>query len=132
MALTDEQKFKVRLYTGWSERFHQFDSALEHAIAAVENHPAAETGVIALIAECERIDTAITAAEGRLKATTVGSIELNGAEIEQLRDRGRQFVARIATILGIDVRNDVFSGQLPSSRASVHGMSGGGNWQVQG
>jgi hypothetical protein len=41
-------------------------------------------------------------------------------------------VGRIASILGVDVRNDVFSGALPSSRATVDGMVGGGNWQMQG
>lgn len=132
MALTDDQKFKVRLYLGWSERFHQFDSELEQAMSALETHPSAETGVIGLIADCERIDAAITAAEGRLKAMVVGSIELNGGEINQLRDRGRQFVGRMASILGVTVRNDVFSGNLPSATATRFGMVGGGNRQMQG
>jgi hypothetical protein len=132
MALSDDDKFRVRLYLGWSERFHQFDSALEHALNALADSSPAETKIVALLAECERIDTAITAAEGRLKATTVGSIDLNGAEINQLRDRGRQFVGRIATILGVDVRNDVYSGSLPDTRATVNGMVNGGNEQMQG
>jgi hypothetical protein len=132
MALTEEQKFKLRLYLGWSERFHQHDSALEQAFSALESRPSAENGTIALLAECERIDSAITAAEGRLKATTVGSIELNTMEINQLRDRGRQFVGRIASILGVEVRNDVFSGALPTARASAFGMVYGGNRQMHG
>src|SRR5690348_14992915 len=117
---------------GWSERFHQFDSALESAILAVEMHAAAEAGVIQLLGECARIDAAITAAEGRLKASSVGTIDLNGAEINQLRDRGRQFVGRLASILGVEVRNDVFGPGAPSSRATAYGPYGGGNSQIQG
>ena len=32
MALTDTQRQKVRMYLGWSERFHQYDSRLEQAM----------------------------------------------------------------------------------------------------
>jgi hypothetical protein len=132
MALTEDQKFHIRLYMGWSERFHQFDSGLEQALSALETRPSAETGVVALIAECVRVDTALVAAEKRLKASEMGPITLNGGEINQLRDRGREFVGRIASILGVEVRNDVFSGGLPSARASADGMVGGGNRQMQG
>lgn len=132
MALTDDQQFQIRLYMGWSERFHQFDSELEMAIAALDTKPSATTGVLALITECQRIDTALVAAEKRLKASEMGPITLNGAEINQLRDRGRQFVGRIASILGVEVRNDVFAGILPSDRATRSGMSGGGNRQMHG
>src|SRR5688572_19681854 len=104
MALTEDQKFKIRLYLGWSERFHQHDSALEQALSALVTHPSAEAGVIALIAECERIDTALVSAEKRTQAAQAGPITLNSMEIHQLRDRGRQFVGRIASILGVEVR----------------------------
>lgn len=132
MALTEDQKFKIRLYLGWSERFHQHDSALEQAMSALETRPPAEAGVVSLLAECERIDADITAAEKRLKASSVGPATLNGQEINQLRDRGRQFVGRIASILGVEVRNDVFSGALPTTRATAGGMVGGGNRQMHG
>lgn len=132
MALTEDQKFQVRLYMGWSERFHQHDSALEQAMSALETRASAQAGVITMLAECVRIDAAVTAAESRIKAMSVGPIELNNGEINQLRDRGRQYVCRIASILGVEVRNDVFSGGLPSDRASAFGMVGGGNRQMQG
>lgn len=132
MALTEDQKFQIRLYMGWSERFHQEDSALEQAMSALETRTSAQAGVVALLGQCVRIDDSITAAEKRLKATEMGPITLNGGEIGQLRDRGREFVGRIASILGVEVRNDVFSGNLPSGRASALGMVGGGNRQMQG
>jgi hypothetical protein len=132
MALTEDQKFQLRLYLGWSERFHQFDSGLEQAMSALETRASAEAGVISMLVECVRIDTALIAAEKRLKASEMGPITLNGGEIEQLRDRGRQFVGRIASILGVEVRNDVFSGGPPSARATADGMAGGGNRQMHG
>lgn len=133
MALTEDQKFQIRLYLGWSERFHQFDSGLEQAMAALETRPSAEAGVIVILGELARIDTAIVNAEARLKALKVGSIELTGGgEIGMLRDRGRQNVGRLSTVLGVEVRNDVFSGALPNQRASADGMVGGGNRQMMG
>lgn len=132
MALTEDQKFQIRLYLGWSERFHQHDSGLEQAMSALTTRPSAEAGVISLLGECVRIDTALVAAEKRIQAAQAGPITLNSMEITQLRDRGRQFVGRIASILGVEVRNDVFSSGLPSARASADGMVGGGNRQMHG
>lgn len=133
MALTEAQKVDLRMYLGWSDRFHQFDSELEHAIAAMESRPATEAKVLELVAECERVDALIQGAESRLKASVVGPITLNSAEIEQLRQRGRTAVGRISTILGVDVREDVFGPNLPRARATRFGMiGGGGNRQMHG
>jgi hypothetical protein len=132
MALTSAQKFSIRKYLGWSQRFFQTDSALEMALSAIDNDVDASADVLANVVECVRLDTAIVAAERRLKAASVGPIDLNASEIEQLRDRGRQMVGRIASVLGVEVRNDVFSSDLPSSRATSLGMVGGGNRQLIG
>lgn len=132
MALTEEQKLELRMYLGWSDRFHQFDSELEQAIAAIETRAATETKVLELIVECQRCDALIQGAESRLKAAVVGSITLNAVEIDRLRERGRTAVKRIATILGVDVREDAFSPALPRGRATRFGMVGGGNRQMQG
>ncbi len=132
MALTEAQKLDLRMYLGWSDRFHQFDSELEQAISAMESRAATETKVLALLDECVRVDGLIQGAEGRLKASEVGSITLNPAEIDRLRERGRTAVKRIATILGVDVREDAFSPALPRNRASRFGMVGGGNRQLSG
>lgn len=132
MALTSAQKFSIRKYLGWSQRFFQTDSTLEMALSAVDNDVDASADILANVTECVRIDDAITAAERRLKASSVGPIDLNVGEIPQLRDRGRQFVGRIASVLGVEVRNDVFSSVLPSSHATSLGMVGGGNRQLLG
>lgn len=132
MALTEAQKLDLRMYLGWSDRFHQFDSELEQAIAAMEARPATEAKVLTLLTECTRVDTLIQGAEGRLKASVVGSIELNAGEIDRLRERGRTAVKRIATVLGVDVREDAFSPALPRGRATRFGMVGGGHQQRRG
>lgn len=132
MALTSAQKFSIRKYLGWSQRFFGTDSALEMALSAIDNDADASADVLANVTECVRIDAAIVAAERRLKASSVGPIDLNAAEIAQLRDRGAQMVGRIASVLGVEVRNNVFSSDLPSSRATSFGMAGGGNRQLIG
>lgn len=132
MALTEPQRLDVRLYMGWSERFHQTDSALEQAMNALDTKPEAEALVLTLIEECKRIDESIVTAEKRYKAMSVGPIDLNPMETQRLADRGRMYVGRIASILGVEVRNDVFSSTLPSGRASALGMTGGGNRQLIG
>lgn len=132
MALTGVQKARIRKYLGWSARFGQFDRAMEGALEAISVDPDQEAEVLADLTECIRIDAAIAAAESRLKATKVGPIDLNQGEIGQLRNRGRTHVGRIATALGVEVREDAFGPDLPRFRAGPWGPHGGGNAQRQG
>jgi hypothetical protein len=116
MALTETQRAAVRLYLGWSARFHQFDSRLEQALDAVGSLPESAAlitasisstppGLLALLADLE---SRIRGAYGRLKAGKVGSIELNAGEIGQLRSEGRRLVGQLATLLGVEVGSDPF------------------------
>lgn len=135
MAFTAAQRSTIREYLGYSARFLQTDDALERAMDAVGGGgaPEDEAKVLTFLTEAARVDAAILAAESRLKAAKVGSIELNGAEIEQLRDRGRQNVGRLARVFGVPVRGDAYSGALPTDQASATGMyPGGGGYQLQG
>ena len=133
MALTEPERVQVRLYMGWSARFFQFDSELEQAMNALDSKPDTEQLVRDLIAECQRIDAAITTAENRFKAAAVGSIKLTlGNELALLRSRGRQFTGRLSATLGVEVRHDVWSGTAPGHRATRWGAMGGGNYQRQG
>jgi hypothetical protein len=109
MALTEAQKSDIRLYLGWSARFFQYDSRLEMAMSALETRPEHETQVIALLVKLTTIDAEIEAARSRFKADKVGSITLRKEEPDQLRDEGRMFAKRIASILGVEIRNDIFS-----------------------
>lgn len=132
MAFTEDEKATIREFCGWGSRFLQFDDALENAMAAAGEHAATATRVRAHLVELARIDTAITAAEARLKASKVGTIELNAVEIDQLRGRGRQFAGRLCRALGVEARGDAFDPSLPTNRQTATGMAGGGGYQMQG
>jgi hypothetical protein len=107
-ALTEAQKADIRLYVGWSARFHQEDSRLEHALLSLDANAAAQALVLDLVTACKAIDTGLTAAHSRLKASEVGSIKLNPAEITARRSEGRRLVGRICAILDVEPHHDVF------------------------
>lgn len=112
MALTAAEKSKIRLFLGWSERFHQTDSRLEQALLAVDADATGETynRINTLLQSIADIETRITDAYSRLKAIKVGSIELPGMmELGALRSEGRRFVGRLAALLGVAVRHDAFA-----------------------
>jgi hypothetical protein len=125
------ERSKVRLYLGWSERFFQFDSRLEQAMNAIDQQViTGDTSgydlIIAQIAECTTVDTAMDDARNRFKAAKVGSIELQGPiELALLRSQGRQAAGRIASLLGVPILHDVFSGTGPREFASRAGYANG-------
>jgi hypothetical protein len=128
MALTNAQKADTRAYLGWSARFHQFDSRLEQAMSALATEPEHEAQVIVLLASILDIKTKLVASHSRLKASKVGSIDLNPAEIPMLRKEGKRFVGEIASILGVETRRDIFGSSPNSVFASAGGSYGGGNY----
>lgn len=124
MALSEANKAKIRFYLGWPERFHQTDSSLEQAMLAIDTKPDAQTLIEAELTRLASIDTKIDDSANRFKAMKVGSIELpGGLELGLLRSQGRAAVGRIASILGVNVRHDVFSGTGPTSFATWDGPS---------
>lgn len=71
--------------------------------------------VVGLIASLVDVDAKLLDAHTRLKAKKVGSIELTlDGELMSLRSEGRRFAGRLATILGVEVQHDVFSGKGPT------------------
>lgn len=144
MALSLQNKADIRTRLGWSGRWHQSDSRLEQAMSALETQSEHEKWItnsltpdvnepIGLLASCEDIDTKLVDAHGRLKAMKVGSIELPGGnEIRELRKEGARFVATIASILGVEVRHNYYSSQLPRGFQGPFGLSSGGNYGLQG
>jgi hypothetical protein len=128
MGLTTQQRMQVRMYLGWSERFHQTDSRLEQAMNALDESQStdAEAQVITILGQLTAIDTALTNALPLLQAKKVGSIELPGTmQIGMLRSEGRRLAGRIAALLGVEVRHDVFSGAGPRAFAGAGGMVSG-------
>lgn len=129
-ALTGAQKADIRLYVGWSARFHQEDSRLEHALLALDGDADAQAQVLALVAACKTIDTDLTAAHARLKASEVGSIKLNASELLARRSEGRRLVGRICTILDVERKHDVFgsAGFTTTAGFGRANSGGGGNY----
>jgi hypothetical protein len=138
--LSTAQKARVRFYLGWSARFHQFDSRLEQAMSSLEASSIEDPDTLGqitnlltsdppgLLAQLADVDARMAPAYVRLKAKKIASIELpEDGEIAMLRSEGRRYVGRLAALLGVEVRQDVFSGRLPRSFATARGLIPGGS-----
>lgn len=119
MGFTAAQKTSIRFYTGWADRFYQTDNHIEQAMNGLDSvidggDTAAYDLIVTELDRCAAIDLKLDDAANRFKAAKVGSIDLpGGTEIALLRSQGRQAAGRIASILGVTVRHDVFSGVGP-------------------
>lgn len=124
MALTATERAQVRLYCGWSARFRQTDSRLEQSMNALDMGDAATLTIVSgLLLSLVDIDTKLVDAHKRIKAQAVGSIKLTlDKEIGLLRSEGRRFAGRLASLLGVEIRQDVFAGKGPSYWASAYGV----------
>jgi hypothetical protein len=115
MALSAAERASVRYYLGWPSRFYQTDSALEQAMAAVDNDPDAVALVQAQLTRCADVDTKLEGADTRQKLTRAEDITFAGpVEIAMLRQQGRQAVGRLAAVLGVAVRHDIYSPSGPA------------------
>lgn len=121
MAWDEDERLKVRLYTGWSDRFLQDDGALERALNATSGRVATETLVRSILAEIVVIEASLTSAHARYQALKVGSIGLNPLETNKLRSRGREKSGRLCQIFGVEGRNDPWGGRLPRHRSGRRG-----------
>lgn len=117
-TFTDEQKGAVRHYAGYSEGWTSIYQRVEAAFARIEANPAAFARVTnaangvppGLLAQLDQIQTDIFSARGRLKAMSVGSITLNGGEMNQLRQLGSSLASQLCQIFGIAKARDIFFG----------------------
>jgi hypothetical protein len=119
MAFTDAQRADVYFFAGWPQRYQNVNTALEWAMDKIVSQPAQEAiltnGLTAsppgLLAKLRQLhDTTIPGAYGRLRATKVGSIDLDArAEINYLRSEGRRLVNAMCSTLGIKRDADVFA-----------------------
>lgn len=69
---------------------------------------AGETTVRAVLTELAAVDTAITAARGRLKASQVGKITLNAGEVPALLAERSRLAGDLARLLGVGIRAQGF------------------------
>lgn len=138
MALAEKERNKIRRYLGWPGRYLSTDSALQRAILSAEGQPQVEADIRELLGFLDDIDSRIRGTApgvggifGRLKASSVGPLQLDGAaELSELRSIGRQYTAQIATLLGVEVRFDVWGGGSPTSRSGYYGPGGGGKGRL--
>lgn len=108
MAFSETERSQIRLYLGWSGRFHQTDSRLEQAMNSVSSET--EARVRAELARCIALDTKIDDCSKRFKAAVVGSITLPGStELALLRSQGKQAAGRMAATLGVELRANAFA-----------------------
>jgi hypothetical protein len=108
MAFTALQKAQIRYYLGFPDQFRDIHTILESQLNGSISTES-ETIIVGLLADLAAVDAALVSARSRLKAHKVGSIELNDMELEQLRSEGRRFVARLASIFGIEPMQDIYS-----------------------
>ncbi len=126
MAFTSTERAEIYFFTGWTQKWRQIDEALENAILLAETSPDVSALVLNCVAKCKDIDAKLLDAQSRLKALKLGSITLPGKnEMDELKKMGRLWAARLATSLGVEIRQDVFSSSRP------HGNSGG-NYEKHG
>lgn len=112
--ITQAQRAQIREYLGWSMLGHSSGPGyrLESSMDALNlaEKAADQTRVLAQLTAIDAIDTRITEAYDRLKASAVGSITLNAAEIGMLKGEARRLCKSIAAILGVEVRACKFGG----------------------
>ncbi len=109
MALSTAQRAQIRRYLGWSARYFQLDSQLEHAMTAVADLPEDSGVITTLLTQLATLEGEMVTARKRLKAMAIGSIQLGGPmEIGMLRREGRRLAQQLAVVLGVDKRSDVF------------------------
>lgn len=128
-ALTDAQRAQIRFYLGWPSRFHQIDSGLEQAMSAIDMGDDESYAVITrafthtdgpgLLASLKDVDAKLLTADDSLEVEQVGTIKLNLRDkVALLRSKGRQFAGRLAALLSVELRHDVFAGRGPLGQLS--------------
>lgn len=133
MAFSETELTAIRSFLGWPDRYLETDSALQQGLAAIQVRPETEDAIRDLLANAEAVWARILGDGGdepgifvRLQAMKVGSMELDGAsELDRLRSIGRQVTGRMAALIGVEVRHDVWAGAGPG-RSGHFGPSGGG------
>lgn len=134
MPLSSTERANIRMYLGWSARFHQTDTRLEQAMNAVDNLDDELTQLRAHMTEIQAIETRISSMRAdSFRAREVGDIVLDAATEYALNcETGNRRCAAMAAILGVEVRRQYFSSAGPEGFAGPWGMSDGGNYFPQG
>jgi hypothetical protein len=109
MALDGTERAKVRKYLGYGARYQQAagnEQRLEAALDAIATESYDEDQIRVELARCERVDAAIEKVFTTALAIRDGAIEMRAAyQLQTVRSIGTQAAARIANLLGMDLRN---------------------------
>ena len=119
MALTDLQKAQIHRLFGYSERhneaFGSRSQRIEQALVGLSSsHETQVTTLLGTTADAATvksilaIENAIALQRTRRKATSIGSIVLNPAELSQLRSEGSAYLGQLAALLGLEILNNPF------------------------
>lgn len=124
MSLTAAQETEVYKWLGATPMWRQVDPSIRNALLSLTTF--ADVNLEALIAAeltaLNDIDAKMVTAANRLKFKRVEDVEFNvGGEIVELRAQGRMHVQRLARLLGVTVRADVFSGGGALGGVMKHG-----------
>lgn len=115
-AFTEDQKFKIQLYLGYSANFQSVDPACMNAIIAAQTNDAMVAMLISTSAAIEAIDTQIVNTLPATMAVRTEETETDFAmQVEILKERGRSLIGRMATTLGVAIRQDYFGRNLAVS-----------------
>jgi hypothetical protein len=113
MALTDEEKSKIRKHLGYPEvdvasgiglgmpMLYQAIFPVDGALRRLK--PVAEPLVRDILAKCDAAEQAISEAETRLAATSVGDIRLRDNEIEIRKAVYRYWCRRLSEVTGAPI-----------------------------
>ena len=108
MALTDDQKSKVRYWLGYPDGFRASFSDLEGGMSSLSTF--GEARVTDALSQLDTIDAQLQTSWGRQKVVKAEEVTLAGHdEIRALWMEGRRLVRLIANTLGVTPRVDVFS-----------------------
>ncbi len=105
MALTAAEKVSIKRHLGlnsasealypWVPTFYSVNRVLDTLPAA------AETEARTILARLTDIETRLSSALDRFKASVVGSIKLNAEEVSRLRSEMRLWRRELSTLLGV-------------------------------
>ncbi len=129
-ALTSDQRATIRLYTGYANRFRDNNTDARSVQAALDTldaltasgdtsiyrqitnpSPTADAAGPGLLALLDLIEVKIRSLYSLLGVDKAGGIGLSKrAQLGALRSEGRRLVGRLASLLGVDVLSDAFSG----------------------
>ncbi len=117
MAFSEAQRVQLRKWLGYASAHRQINTWLESAFDLVGGYPDSQTEVESILAKLALVDPKVDASmtTAGLKMVGRGKAEWfpNGAVMTSVGNVGRLYCQRLATIFGVEIGDDAFSGGAP-------------------